>query len=189
MARFGTVELAVVVRDEKTGRSAGFGYVEYETATQAAEAVMATSKQPYLLTRNPMPITVSRMEAYDTQVGIPHLPGDELNPKMLEETRVAPHFAEPRTLEFRYAMIWQQLYDKHEREKDALRDAQVGEEGRISSIQKQEYKAAKKRVEEMRSHRNLVAKQKYCAQLQVRRLVYHPCHSFARSVATEYCFG
>ena len=168
MEQFGTVEYAVVARDESTCRSQGYGIVEFAKEQDVDKAVNATTHQPYLLGSSPIPVEVVRMPIPNTTVGMPHLPGYNTDATFLEHHGVSPHFARERTLEYRFAHLWRQLRARHTSDEEQLKRVHEDEVQKLQAMQEQAFEQERLRLQREKSAKEMSARQTYVMGLKVR---------------------
>eukprot|EP00898_Chlorokybus_atmophyticus_P000380 jgi/Chlat1/1342/Chrsp119S01773 len=113
-SQFGELERAVAVVDPLTKRSRGYGFVEFSKHGVAARVLQMLIEKPFLIGGWPRPEGLSERELN---------PGQPRDAESLPK----PHFAQPGTLEFEFAVRWTDLAAKHRLEKARLKEAQQQE--------------------------------------------------------------
>ena len=122
-AQFGNVVDCRIERapDELGGASRLYGFVEFSKRAVAARVQQLLSDNLFLLSKSPRPLRVEfavDAEEEDEEVW----PEDDPDLRKLTADEPPPHFAQPGTLEFDFALRWRELALAHKAESERLEE-------------------------------------------------------------------
>ena len=133
------------------GASKRHGFVEYSTSAVAANVQQLLSENLFILGSSPRPlraefaVDTTHDDADGTPVGT-GLSGERL-------CDPPPHFAQPGSLEFEFALKWRELALAHEVERERLREVHRQEREILRQEQKRTYKAECAKLLALEEHR------------------------------------
>jgi len=172
-AQWGEVERAVVVTDVLSRKSKGYGFVEFASRRIALDVLRSVQDHLFLLTGSPRPVRVELACMEDDLDGLSEKDAKRTYPRNLEyqrnlELQTPPHFAQPSTLEFDFAVKWRELVMTQKAEKERLKQVHQKEQEELYNQQADMHRAEQdklRRLEEM--HREaLTRQQQHMQQLQ-----------------------
>ena len=124
---------------ELGGASKRHGFVEYSTSTVAANVQQLLSENLFILGSSPRPLRVEFAVDGSNDDGDGRSVGPALNGQPLCDP--PPHFAQPGSLEFEFALKWRELALAHEVECERLREVHRQEREILRQEQKRTYQA------------------------------------------------
>ena len=118
-SQFGSLVDCRIEREpaEYGGASRCYGFVEFSKRTVAARVQQLLSDNLFLISNSPRPLRVEF--AVDPSSSIDDAEGKPVGPSLYEPP---PHFAQPATLEFDFALRWRELALAHKAEADRLEE-------------------------------------------------------------------
>jgi hypothetical protein len=124
------VEEAVVATDDR-GKPLGYGIVDFARKGQAMSAIQQCRKEPFLLTKSPVPVVVTEM-IRDNEEGLLEKELVKNNAYHFER-EAPPRFPQPGSLEFDVAQRWKAFFDQERSERDKLEEKVRGMKSAIQN--------------------------------------------------------
>uniref|UniRef100_A0A7S2C8J7 RRM domain-containing protein n=1 Tax=Haptolina brevifila TaxID=156173 RepID=A0A7S2C8J7_9EUKA len=144
--QFGNVVECRVEKEpaELGGRSKLFGFIEYSKRHVAAKVQQLLSDNLFIIANSPRPVRVE----FALDLG-----GDdnEGSPVGQFPAEPPPHFAQPGTLEYEFALKWRELALAHAAEKEQLREVHRQEREILRRDQAQMYEHETKKMRDLES--------------------------------------
>jgi len=178
-ARFGKIERAVVLVDEK-GKSLERGIIEFDRKASASRAIEQVNNGCFFLTKSPRAIVCSPVEAEDADDGLReeqlyHIRGFE------EEYSHPPRFAAPETFEMDFGNRWKALEEldrsqleqnkneSQERKRRLEQEMDIGlaaEQERLIKMEMERQQSELKRMQENRMHQQNQLRNRHDAEME-----------------------
>jgi len=175
-AQWGEVERAVVVTDVLSRKSKGYGFVEFASRRIALDVLRSVQDHLFLLTGSPRPVRVELARMEDDLDGLSEKDAKRSYPRNLEyqrnlELQTPPHFAQPNTLEFDFAVKWRELVMTQKAEKERLKQVHQKEQEDLYNQQADIHRLEQDklhRIEEMQRDA-LLRQQQHMQQQQLQQ--------------------
>eukprot|EP00696_Hemimastix_kukwesjijk_P015607 gnl/Hemi2/3826_TR1347_c0_g1_i1.p1 gnl/Hemi2/3826_TR1347_c0_g1~~gnl/Hemi2/3826_TR1347_c0_g1_i1.p1 ORF type:complete len:433 (-),score=68.40 gnl/Hemi2/3826_TR1347_c0_g1_i1:292-1590(-) len=149
-SQFGALENTVVVSDQETRQSKGYGYIYFVDRRDCGRAFKHCQEKMFVLSSSPRPIRVEMLRA-DTQ-GFSE--SDlSMTPQVKAELQVPPHFVAQGTLEYEFACEWRDLVGKYQADKSALKQQHLENVANLWRTQQERFRVHEQRERELSEQR------------------------------------